>query len=205
MKKLLLFSACVMLAFASCKKDSSKTITASNTITATVGGSNMSFNTGASAALATDSGAYVLAVVGLTGSSTTSQSIVLGFLSDKPFVKGTYTFDESTDPNTITVLPSITYLTDMSGNESSEFDSNTEIDFGNSTLSTTATVSITSISSTNIQGTFSGLLVNDGDGTTTKSVTNGKFNVTLKTVSAGELNSRISSANMRLFKNRLKN
>lgn len=204
MKKILLISACVIFAFASCKKDSSKKI-ASNTITATVGGTNTSFNTSAEAELASDSGAYIMVIAGLTGTTSSAQSMVVGLLSDQPFVKGTYTFDESTDPNTITVLPSIAYLTNTSGDESSEFESNTEIDLGNSTLSTTATVTITSISTTNIQGTFSGLLVNDGDGTTTKSVTNGKFNVTLKTVSAASFSNRISAAKIQSFKNRLKN
>ena len=204
MKKILLFSACVMLAFASCKKDSSKTTT-SNTITATVGGSNTSFNTGAAAAMAADSGAYVLAVAGSTGTSSSAQSIVVGLLSDKPFVKGTYTFDTSTDPNTITVIPSISFLTNESGDASSEFDSSTDINLQDSTLSTTATVTITAISSTNIQGTFSGLLVNSGDNTTTKTVANGKFNVALKTVNEASLNTRISTAKLRLFKNRAHN
>jgi hypothetical protein len=204
MKKILLFSACVLLVFSACKKDSAKTAS-SNTITATVGGSNINFSTNATGELATDSGAYVLAVGGLTGTSSSAQSIVVGLLSDKPFVKGTYTFDTSTDPNTITVLPSIAYLTNTSGDESSEFDSNTDIYLQNSTLSTTCTVTITSISSTNIQGTFNGLLTNDGDNTTTKTVTNGKFNVGLKTVNAGSLNTRISAAKLRSFKNRILN
>jgi len=204
MKKILLFSACVLLAFASCKKDSSKT-SSSNSITATVGGSNSNFSTNAIAELAADSGAYVLAVGGSTGTSSSAQSVVVSLLSDAPFVKGTYTFDASTDPNTITVLPSVTYLTNTSGDESSEFDSSTVIDLQDSTLSTTCTITITAISSTNIQGTFSGLLVNEGDGTTTKSVTNGKFNVALKTVNAGSLNSRISATKLRLFKNRVRN
>jgi len=194
-----------MLAFASCKKDSNKKVTASNTITATVGGTNTNFNTDAVAELASDSGAYVLEVVGLTGTTTSSQSIVIALLSDQPFVKGTYTFDTTTDPNTITVLPALAYLTDESGSESSEFESNTDIDLENSTLSTTCTVTITAISSTNVQGTFSGLLVNDGDETTTKSVTNGKFNVTLKTVNTEALNSRVSTAKMKILKSKLRN
>jgi hypothetical protein len=141
----------------------------------------------------------------LTGTSSSAQSIIIGFLSDEPFVKGPYTFDTSTNPNTITVLPSISYLTNMSGEPSSEFDSSIDINLQDTTLSTTATVTITAISSSNIQGTFSGLLVNTGDNTTTKTVTNGKFNVGLKTVNVASLNTRISTAKLHLFKNRVRN
>jgi hypothetical protein len=41
-------------------------------------------------------------------------------------------------------------------------------------------ITITSISSTNVQGTFSGTLIYSNCGTSTKTVTNGKFNVNIK-------------------------
>jgi hypothetical protein len=202
MKKLLLLSACVLLAFASCKKDSSKII-ASNTITATVGGSNINFSTTATGALVSDSGAYILEIGGLSGTSSSAQSIAVGLLSESPFVKGTYTFNKSTDPNTITVIPAIAYTGNLSGTDA--FESETVIDLQDSTISTSCTVTITSITSTNVQGTFSGLLVNDEDNTTTKTVTNGKFNVDITKTTLQNMNTRISATKLRSLKNRIRN
>jgi hypothetical protein len=204
MKKLLLFSICAMLSFASCKKDSTKT-SSSNTITATVGGSNINFSTTAIAQLASDSGVYVLAVQGVSGTGSSAQSIIVGLLAEGPIVKGTYTFNSSTDPNTITVLPAIAYTSNLSGIDADEFESNIDISLQDSTISTTATVTITAISSTNVQGTFSGLLINDGDNVSTKTVANGKFNVDMSANKVQTMNSRVLAAKLQSFKNRIRN
>lgn len=196
-----------MLAFASCKKDSAKT-TGKNTITATVGGSNINFSTTAIAQLASDSGLYVLGVQGVSGTGSSAQSVIVELLSNKPIVKGTYTLNSSTDPNTITVIPAIAYAKSLSGNDADIFESELDLDLENSVLTTntTATVTISSISSTNVQGTFSGVLINDADGTTTENITNGKFNVDLSANNnIQSFNKRISAAKVQIFKKRLNN
>jgi len=207
MKKLLFFSACIMLAFTSCKKDSSKT-TSSNTITATVGGSNITFSTNATGGLATDSGLYVLEIVGLTGTNSSAQSMSIGLVSDAPIVKGTYTFNSADTTSSATVFPDVEYVKNLSGDDSDVFGTNVVINIGNGPITiptSTTTVIITSISSNNVQGTFSGLLVNEGDNTTTETVTNGKFNVAISASKIQSLNSRISATKLRLFKNRVRN
>jgi hypothetical protein len=202
MKKFLFISACLTLAFSACKKESSKTsTTASNTITATVGGSNVNFSTSATAEVVIDSGIYVLAVQGVTGTSSSAQSIIVGVLAQGPIVKGSYTINSTTNPN-VTVIPAIDYTTSLSGNDGDLFETNIDFDIPNDNISTTTKVTITSISSTNVQGTFSGVLINDADGTSTETVANGKFNVAISTTKSL---SSLSSAKMRSFKNRLRN
>jgi hypothetical protein len=207
MKNFLFLSACVILAFASCKKDAAKTTT-TNTITATVGGSNINFSTTAIGELASDTGAYVLEIVGLTGTSSSAQSMAVGLLSDAPFVKGTYTFNSADTTSTVTVFPIIEYIKNLSGDDSYIFGTNAGINIGDGSYvgpTSTTTVTITSISSTNVQGTFSGILVNEGDNTTTETVTNGKFNVDLKTTNLQNMNTRISVTKLRSLKNRVRN
>jgi len=70
MKKLLLFSAFVMLAFSSCskKKDNSPS-TGTNTITASVAGTDTKFNTAVYGLIQSGNGLYDLIVAGITGSS----------------------------------------------------------------------------------------------------------------------------------------
>jgi hypothetical protein len=171
MKKILLFSACVMLAFSSCKKSDKNSSTASNTITVTVGSSNLSFNTAATAVLANSSGSYVLLVSGATGTGSNAQAISIAIDSENPIVKGTYTLNSSTSPDA-TSFPQISYVQSASTTNPVSFTSDI-------TGTNASTITITSISSTNVQGTFNGVLVSDQDGTTTKSVTDGKFNVTV--------------------------
>lgn len=172
MKKILLFSACVMFAFASCKKDSSKK-TGSNTITATVGGSDINFSASASAQIVNQSGGYELAIVGLTSTGSNPQTMTISIASEVPIVKGTYTLNSST-PSDANSFPQLSYSENTSITNPVGF--TTDITGANS-----STITITSISSTNVQGTFSGVLLSDQDNTTTKAVTNGKFDVNIGT------------------------
>ena len=66
MKKLLLFSACIILALSSCKKDSPKTINSTG-ITATIGGSDFNFSTAATAQVISVSGLYSIQIIGSNG------------------------------------------------------------------------------------------------------------------------------------------
>jgi len=186
MKKILLFSACVVLAFASCKKDSAKK-TASTSITATIDGSNMNFSTGATAQSISEGGIYSLQIIGDYGSGTSAQGIVVAIETDKPIVKGTYS---TTDTSSII---DVTYVQNTSTSNPVSFST---VDVGS--------ITITSISGTNVQGTFSGTLVSDQDNTTTKTVTNGKFNVGVVAGSVQVNNSRLE-AKMQAFKNRVRN
>jgi hypothetical protein len=172
MKKLLLFSACVMLAFSSCSKKKDNSPSATNTITANVAGTDTKFNTTVTGVLASGQGAYDLAITGLTGTGTSAQSLSISIGSQNPIVKGTYTLNSSTSSDA-TSFPDLVYEANLSGSSSAEF----ATDF---TGTNATTITITSITSTNVQGTFNGVLV--GDGNTTKSITSGTFNATIKTV-----------------------
>jgi hypothetical protein len=165
MKKILLFTICVTLAFSSCKKSSSDI--PANTISATIDGVDESFNSNPIAELGTAIRLNSnLLISGSNGSGTGSDSMAITIESNNTIVKGNYI---NTGSDFISVLynkgpfslsnPN-TYSTDING-----------------TYPTTVT--ITSMSSTNIQGTFSGKLLFK-DGTTVKNVTNGKFNLTIK-------------------------
>ena len=87
MKKLLLFSACVMLAFSSCKKSAPKTTTSANTITANIGNTSLSFNTGVTALLASNSGANVLLITGTTGTGSNAHAISIAIDSEALLLK----------------------------------------------------------------------------------------------------------------------
>ena len=80
----------------------------------------------------------------------------------------------------------------------------TDFKFTNPAIATTTTVIITSISSTNVQGTFSGVLVSNNSSSVVQTVTNGKFNVDVSPSSSQSMNSRISVAKMQLLKNRVR-
>ena len=157
-----------MLAFSSCKKSAPK-VTSSNSITVTVGSSNLNFSTAASALLANSSGSYVLLISGATGTGSNAQAISIAIDSETPIVQGTYTLNSSTNTNA-TSFPQIAYVQSASTTNPVSFTSDP-------TGTNASTITITSINPTNVQGTFNGVLLSDQDGTTTKSVTDGKFNV----------------------------
>ena len=157
-----------MLAFASCKKSDKKSNSSgTNTITADVGGSTVNFNIGVTGLLSTGQGSYVLFISGATGTGSNEQSMQIGIDSQKPIAAGTYTLSSSTSPDA-TAFPQLTYGIGATSPTAFMTDG-----------TNVTTVTITSISNTNVQGTFSGVLTSALDGTTTKSITNGKFNVAL--------------------------
>lgn len=174
MKKILLFSACVMLAFASCKKSDKNAPAASNTITATVGGTDTKFNTRVTGIIENSQGFYNLLVTGASSTGSNAQVMAISMLSQKPIAKGTYILDSSTDPNA-TTIPDLDYTPNISSSSSLDFATDPT-----GQNSATTTITITSISSTNIQGTFSGLLLGS-DYVAMKSITNGTFNATITT------------------------
>lgn len=168
MKKSLLFAIYILIVLASCKKNSSDA--PANTISATIDGVTESFNTNAVAQIGT--GVRLnsnLSITGTNGSATGSDGMSITINSNNTIAKGNYTNSGNNNSGFTSILYSkgpfsfinpIIYVTDVNGTYPS-------------------TVTITSISSTNIQGTFSGNLV-FRDGKTIKSVTDGKFNVNIK-------------------------
>ena len=171
MKKLLFFPVCVLLAFSSCKKDSDKKATASNTITASVGGSNLNFNTGAIAELESSSGEYAIEIGGSTTTGSSGQAVSIVVESESPIVTGTYTLNSMT--NTIaTSFPKIQYIENQSSSNLISYETDV-------TGAYSSTVTITAISSTNVQGTFNGVLISGQNSTDTKTISNGKFNVNI--------------------------
>jgi len=173
MKKLLLLSGIAGFAlFFSCKKSSPAG--PSGSITAMVNGVQTSFNHVTYAKDSTNPNpnallnAYALAISASTGNAS-SGSPVFGITITGPYAitKGTYYLDSVT----VGVKTDPIYLSYIIGSGSTEYESNS---YG----ANNCAVTITSISSTNVQGTFSGVLyLLNGNGPLIDTFTNGKFNV----------------------------
>ena len=166
--KLLLFSACVILAFSSCKKESKTTTTTTATLSATIGGVNETFNSSLTAQSIYNNPGYTIGITGFRGAGTNPDGLQLAVNSDKPIAKGVYTISSqtSTDPSNLPLIiyykSTGTFGTDVSGVN-------------------VTTITITSISSANVQGTFSGVLISETGDNTTQTITDGKFNVNITT------------------------
>jgi hypothetical protein len=173
MKKILLFAVSLLFVLASCKKTSEDNPIPVNTISATVDGVNISHNTNISAKFSSNSiggPSYTLNIQAATPNK--AFGISLTSPDKNAIAKGTYTLASSKNNTPIWVyvdyedyepntnIPDQPYITDPNGIQPT-------------------TVTITSISSTNVQGTFSGTLVYSQGGSGTKTVTNGKFNVNI--------------------------
>ena len=176
MKFYLLLSACLALILSSCKKKSD-VVGPTNMITATVNGVNVNFNSDASAQIVTNEiGGYpnLLDINGATSTHGNKALITVTVSSKNAITSGSFpasgtnkpgagffsiTYEQTVDSTSQLANP---YITDNSG------------------LYPT-TVTITSISSTNVQGTFTGTLVYYTTGTQNKPVpvTNGKFNLSI--------------------------
>jgi len=170
MKKLLLISTCVILAFAACKKDSNKATTSSLSLSATVSGTNETFSN-VTAQSIVDTPGYTIGISGSRGSGANLEVLQLEVNSANPVTTGTYTLNSTTSSN-INTFPLLAYYKYTSATN--------ELIYGTDLTGTNvSTITISSISSTNVQGTFSGVLIDQMDGTTTDAITNGKFNATI--------------------------
>lgn len=145
----------------SCKKDNNNTATA--TISASVDGTATDFNTGAAAIKQTVSGDVVTSITG----TSSNKAVITILLNGTPVAGKVYSSasaNSDDEPLIYYAASNINYLNDDNS-------------------SNTVTVTITSVSSTNIQGTFKGGLVEAivvGNATPkTKAITSGKFNVNL--------------------------
>ena len=156
-----------LVLLASCKKSNHSSTPAGGTITATVDGTPMTFNNILVAKDTSYLGAYAITISGI--SSLTANAPELSLTVDGPsaVTTGTYSLPLS---GTVTDVPAISfsqgttlvYESDISGTYSSS-------------------IVITTLTKTNVQGTFTGTLTLQlGSGATTKAITDGKFNVTFK-------------------------
>ncbi len=162
MKRVLVFVSCILLFCTSCKKDSN--VAPPNTISATIDGVDESFDTNTFAGIG--NGASTLSsnllIYGSNGSATNADLIKITLNLNQTIVKGSYTSGSDAvgfvsilyQHGPYSIVNPYDYTTDPAGNQT--------------------TVVITSITDTNIQGTFSGKLVS---GSAIKTVTNGKFNL----------------------------
>ncbi|MEI9934070.1 MAG: hypothetical protein WDM71_04305 [Ferruginibacter sp.] len=154
----------LLFIFSSCKKDSANNVT--GTITATVNGTSLSFNVEATAVLDTVRGNYGVAIIGLQSFSLSSKEITLAISGGStPIAVGTYT-----DTSTVgrTVLIGYANAADSTAWSST------------GTAPNISTVTITSLNSSQIQGTFNGqleLALGSNPGASTATVTNGSFNL----------------------------
>jgi hypothetical protein len=167
MKKTLLFTVFVIVSLASCKKSSS--VAPANTLSASFNGTPESFNTN----LFGQNGSGVtlnssLSILGTNGSASGADLLTITLTTNNTITTGTYTNAPNSNDGFVSILYQVgplnllnpdQYTSDVNGNY-------------------LTTVKITSISSTNIQGTFNAQLVYS-DGKTIKTVTNGVFNVHL--------------------------
>ena len=156
-----------LVLLASCKKSNHSSTPTGGTITATVDGSPMTFNNVLVAKDTSYLGAYAITMSGI--SSLTANAPELSLTVDGPsaVTTGTYSLPLS---GTVTDLPALSfsqgttlvYGSDISGSDSSS-------------------IVITTLTKTNVQGTFSGTLTLQlGTGAATKVITDGKFDVNFK-------------------------
>jgi hypothetical protein len=161
-KTLLLLAATFgVVTLNSCSKD--KNATPSATVTANVDGTATTFNTNAIAVTGSVSGTSITNIQGTAANGATI-SITL---SGKAVAGKTYTSTAASDDDKPIILYSL---------KDDDY-------FNDDDIKKIVSVTITSVSSTGVQGTFKGALTNTiivgtGSGTTkTKTITDGKFNV----------------------------
>jgi len=144
----------------SCKKKDEKPAVS---ITATIDGTATNFNLNAAALQATSSGMTITNIEGSTstGGPTLSLSLIGTLTAGKTFS------DANTADND---RPLFVYATSPTADSDYLNDDDD--------TSNLPTVTITSVTSTTIDGTFKGLVAN---GTSTKSIANGKFHVNIQT------------------------
>lgn len=156
-----------LIVIASCKKSSNSSTQTGGTITATVDGTPMTFNNVLVAQDTAYLGAYLITFSGI--SALTANAPELSLTVDGPSAITTGT-DSITATGNTPNLPAIAF------SEGSSLVYSTDASGSNPT-----TIVITTLSKTNIQGTFSGtLILAVGSGAATKVITNGKFNVNFK-------------------------
>jgi hypothetical protein len=173
MKFLLIPAACLILIFSSCKKDSNS---ANNIVKASVDGADVNFSINANAHIITNEpGAYpnVLVINGTTGTGSNKAIITIDVSSENLIKNGTFPSSD-TSPGPVSFSEIIYEQTTPGSQIAQPY-------ITNNFVQGSTTVTISSISSTNVQGTFSGALVYsiNGTGEPAKTIANGVFNLTI--------------------------
>jgi hypothetical protein len=171
MKKLLIPAICIAFIFCSFGKKSTPAPTVPvKGIYATIDGKQRTFNNNDSILFAHNS-FYQLAVTGYIAPGDTTFVFGFGITSTTPITTGTYN---------LTGSPTVIYLYYQASSGSSYYNSFAT----NSSTIYPASITITSVTHNNIQGTFSGTFVNVGDGRGNPNnlsvITNGKFDLDYK-------------------------
>jgi len=176
MKFSLMLPIAFLLIGSSCGKKADVVVPANaNTVAATVNGANLNFSTGAFAEFETlTTGAYtanLLVINGETGTDGNQATIGLTVAFYGSVASGTYVSSDTTPPvsnsqliyakDTASSQITDPFITDNSGHY-------------------LTTVVITSITSTHVQGTFNGTLINSLGSSGTEAVTNGTFDLAIK-------------------------
>ncbi len=148
-----------------------------NTISATIDGVDMDFKTNVHATLYTDHQIDFTTSLNIQGSTATvapAGGIGITVSSTNPgsITKGTYTIANAKNTPPVWVQLNYGYYDPASNGPDQPY-----ITDPNGIQPTTIT--ITSINSTNVQGTFSGTLTYPQNNASTKTVSNGRFNVTI--------------------------
>lgn len=162
MKKLSLLLVCIPCLFFACSKSGSSS-NSSGSITATINGTNLTFNANAVAINVSGGGVYSVAVSGFESASTSSGQVTISVAGSNVVTPGSYS-----NLNAAADEVSMVYSSPAGA--------------AYAAIANPPAVKITSITSTNIQGTFSGVLTlySGTSSATTATVTNGKFNVNFK-------------------------
>ncbi len=167
MKKGVLLTIALLLIYSSCKK--SDPVAPANTLSATVDGVAENFSIGQttylSNGLAPDAD---LSIFGSEGSGANSLNLAITIEANNTIATGTYTNADVNNAGFISITYSI-------GPATTNFDFYTS----DPTAKYPTTITITSISNGNVQGTFSGQLPLY-NGTAIKTITDGKFNLNVK-------------------------
>jgi hypothetical protein len=151
-----IFICFILFCVTSCKKNHDSTPTYS--ISADIDGVQESFNTRPTGELNTDA---AITIFGSNGDIASSDVISITIVSDTAIAAGTYSSNEGD-----------VFITYKNGVSTAE-NTNTYV---SQVGSEPTTITVTKLSSSNIEGTFSGKLFYNG---ARKTIANGKFNVTL--------------------------
>jgi len=165
MQKILLVAACALFIFLSCSKGAPRTYT----ITADIDGVTESFNTNIVVSNGGNLGIYEITAKGFQNNSSSANGMLLTLDDANPISTGTYILSTAFS----TKAAGVYYIQPIN------------IEYGGYTSASGAdvtTITVTSIDSASMQGTFSGqlLLATGNSAVAKRTVTNGKFNIALQ-------------------------
>lgn len=158
MRKIVFVLAICTLTFSACKKGNDSVATGNN-LSVSINGTALTFNNALIASNTSAGGAYDLQIVGFNGTAGTSDALYLNVNSSSPIGPGTYVDGQTAE---------IGYAVQSGGT----------VTYSNAMSPTNPiSITITSINSTSVTGTFKGDLFSGSTSSTKKVLTNGQFNV----------------------------